>query len=328
MPHLTRVATVCQSGRFFASPAENRDYVLSLLRQTLSVRPDIVCLPETFTTVSVPDGPALHAEPVPGPTTDAAAKIARENSCYVVCPIVTKRAGTMYNSAVIIDRVGAVAGIYDKRQPVTTSADYTVLEHGTTPGSAPNPVFELDFGRVGVQICFDAGFPESWNEIADAQARLVFWPSAYNGGFPLRVYAWQHHVFVVSSVRRDRSAIIDPLARTRAVTDERVPWIYQDINLDFAVCHWDFNYSIPERISATYGDRVEVRSDLDSARFLVEPRDPSITIAQLQAEFGFETVQTYHQRHREAYAAIAAGMPPAPQKALHSDRPQYAREDR
>ena len=328
MSRIARVATVCQNGRFFGSPAENRKYVLGLLDDALSVKPDIVCLPETFTTVSVPDGTSLHAETVPGPTTDAVSEIARANSCYVVCPIVTKRGRDTFNSAVIIGRNGAVVGTYDKRQPVTTSPDYTVLENGTTPGAAPSPVFDLDFGRIGAQICFDAGFPESWEEIADAGARLVFWPSAYNGGFPLRVNAWQHHVYVVSSVRRDKSAVIDPLARVRAVTDERVSWIYADINLDFAVCHWDFNYSVPDRIVAAYGDRVSISSDRDSARFLVEPRDPSVTIARLQAEFGFETAHMYLDRHRTAYAAIAEGRTAPAQNALHATRPQYAPERR
>lgn len=321
-----RVATVCQNGRFFDSVEKNRDYVVGLLKQALHVGPDIICLPETFTTVSLPDGGAGHPEPVPGPTTDMVANIARENNCYVICPIVTKRDGIVRNSAVIIGRNADIVGIYDKRQPVTTSPDYTVFEHGVTPGAVPTPVFDLDFGRVGIQICYDAGFPESWQEIADSGARLVFWPSAYNGGFSLRAYAWLHHMYIVTAVQADRSRIIDPLGAVRASTDQRLQCVYKDINLDYAVCHWDFNYSIPDQIQAAYRDRVEIRSDRDSGHFLVEPRVPSVSSAHLQDEFGFETTQTYHQRHRDAYEQARSGQNVSPQKAKHASRAQYARE--
>jgi len=118
--------------------------------------------------------------------------------------------------------------------PVTTSSDYTVFEGGTAPGGRLSDgaalTFDLDFGRIGIQICFDAGFPETWQALADQGARIVFWPSAYNGGFPLRVYAYLHHYYVVSSVRTDKSRIIDPCGTILAQTDDLASIIYRDIN--------------------------------------------------------------------------------------------------
>jgi predicted amidohydrolase len=58
---------------------------------------------------------------------------------------------------VIIDGPGDVAGIYDKVHPVTVKHHYSAFE-GLTPG-ATVPAFDLDFGRVGIQICFDISFP-------------------------------------------------------------------------------------------------------------------------------------------------------------------------
>lgn len=320
-----RIATVCQAGAFYATPAENREHVLNLLDLAMSQQPDLVCLPETFTTVTVA---ALSAqdlgEPVPGPTTDAVARRAREHNCYVICPIKTLRRDKVWNSAIVIDRAGQVAGIYDKIHPVTTSTDYTVFEGGISPGSEA-PVFDLDFGRVGLQICFDAGFPETWAELAIKGARLVFWPSAYNGGFPLQAYAYLHHYYVVSSVRTEKSRIIDPCGVIRAETDNRFNIVWQDINLDYMVCHYDFNHAIPDRIAAAYGPRVEIRSHRDAGHFLVEPVDDGVTIAQLQREFGFESTFVYHQRHRDAYQAILGGQEPSPQRAAHGDRAQYAK---
>lgn len=328
MSPCVRVATVCQNGQFYPTIQENRQYVLNLLDLALVLQPDLVCLPETFTTAGVSEAADGGLESVPGLTVEAVAERARKHGCYVICPIKTCRQGQGWNSAIVLGRQGEVLGIYDKAHPVTTAADYTVMEHGLTPGAAAPPVFDLDFGRVGIQICFDAGFPESWQELADRGVRLVVWPSAYNGGFSLQAYAYLHHIYVVSAVQADSSRIINPLGQVLAHTDSRLNVVYQDINLDFCVCHYDFNYSIPDLLMAHYGERVAIYSDRDSGHFLVEPRGEGLTVAQLQREWGFESSGQYHQRHRQAYAALREGRPAEPQLAAHGARPQYARWSR
>lgn len=321
-----RIATVCQAGKFKRSIAENREYVMSLLDQACQAKPDLVCLPETFPTVGQPSKLPRRqkSESVPGPTTDAAARRAKRHGCYVVCPLATERNGKHFNSAVIIDRKGEIAGIYDKACPVTTSPDYTTLEDGITPGNPDIPVFDLDFGRIGIQICFDLGFPENWELLHKKDARMVVWPSAYDGGFPLWAYAYIHHYYVVSSVRTGQSRVVDPCGAILIETQTDKPVIFRDINLDFVVSHRDFNYSIPDKIKAKYGDRVDIRQpNLGCSHFIVEPMDPAITVAQLQKEFGFESAFQYHDRHREAYREIRSGRQPAPQRALHGVRGQY-----
>jgi hypothetical protein len=258
---------------------------------------------------------------VPGLTTDIVAKKAKEYNCYILCPIRTKRGSKIWNSAVVIDRSGEILGIYDKVHPVTCSSDYTIFEEGVTPGSKV-PFFDLDFGRVGIQICFDIGFPESWEKLAQKDVRIVFWPSAYNGGFPLQVYAYLHHYYVISAVRSDKSRIIDPCGRILAETDRHVNIIYRDVNLDFVVSHYDFNITIPEKIMKVYSGRVEIRSYFDDCHFVVEPIDGTLTTEKLQKEFGFESTFQYHQRHREAFKLIHQGKQPSEQEAAHGNRPQ------
>ncbi|NOZ24389.1 MAG: carbon-nitrogen hydrolase family protein [Planctomycetes bacterium] len=324
MGAVARIVTTCQNGRGHATVEKNREYMLGLFDRALLQKPDLVCFPEAFTGVSVSAPASEVAEPVPGPTTDAFAKHAKENRCYVICPIRTKRDGKEWNSAVVIDRAGDILGVYDKAQPVTTSHDYTVFENGVTPGGKP-PVFDLDFGRIGIQICFDAGFPESWAGLAAKGAKAVFWPSAYNGGFTLQTYARLHHVYVITSVRSQRSRIIDPCGRVVAETDQLLNFTVRDVNLDFVVAHNDFNWPILDRIIDTYGHRVRVTSYRDDGHFIVEPMDPAITSTQLQKEFGFESAFQYHDRHRQAYAAIRKGEAPPAQKAAHGDRAQYSK---
>jgi beta-ureidopropionase len=319
-----RIVTICQANRRFRTVEENRANVLGLLERAIRQRADLVCLPEGFPTAGVSTAVAEHAEPVPGPTTDAVAKLARQHRCHVICPLTTRRDGRHRNSAVVIDRSGQVAGIYDKLQPVTTSHDYTIMESGLTPGD-DLPVFDLDFGRIGILICFDVGFPECWQKLADQGAKIVFWPSAYNGGTPVSTFAALHNYYVVTSVRTDRSRIVDPCGTLLAQTDSITNIIWRDINLDYAVAHYDFNYPIPDRIQSAYGGRVEIRPHSDDGLFLVEPVDPAVSIAQLQKEFGFETRAQYHQRHREAYAQLRRGQAPRPQEALHGRRAMYSK---
>jgi len=299
--------------------------MMDVLDLALRQKPDLVCLPEAFSSAGVPrEHIAQVAESLPGPTTDAAASRARKNGCYVICPLVTQRDGLYWNSAVVIDRQGAILGIYDKLHPVTSSSDYTTFEEGTQPGSTA-PVFDLDFGRVGIQICFDIQFAFGWKSLAEQGARMVFWPSAYNGGFPLQAYAWQYHYYVVSAVHENKARIIDPCGSVLAETDALMNLICREINLDYAVCHYDFNYNIPERILQCYPGQAAVRTYADEGHFLVELLDDSLTMERIKQELGFLSVEEYTGYHRAALERLRAGQPPIPQQAAHGDRPMYTK---
>lgn len=319
-----RLATICQSGLITASVEENRERVAKLVDLALKVRPDLLCLPESFAVAGCDGLPSeQRAEIVPGPTTDYFARKARKGRCYIICPLITRREGACYNSAVLLGREGEIIGIYDKAHPVTTSHDYTVMESGITPGPEDIPVFDLDFGRVGIQICFDLGFPKSWAQLAEKGARLVVWPSAYEGGFPLRLYAYLHHYWVASSVRGAHSKLINPLGELLEETTPINRVIWRDINLDYMVAHWDFNFPIMEAARAAYGDRVNIRVEREAAHFLLEPSDPTLTTEQIIRELGVEPLAQYLARHEAAYEALRRGEATPPQQAAHGDRPEW-----
>lgn len=319
-----RVATLCQAWNPARSVADNHAEILRRLELAWGHKPDLVCLPETFNTAGVSGAADALAESVPGPTLDLFAAQARRHRCYIVCPLLTRRDGRIWNSAVLLDRTGAIAGIYDKVHLPTSTSDFTEFDGGCTPGTA-TPVFDLDFGRIGIQICFDAIFADGWAELARQGARLVVWSSAYNGGFPLQAYTCLHRYYVVSSVRPEKSQVIDPCGTVLAATDCLNSVIVRDINLDYAVCHYDFNYGIPDRIHAAYPGQVEIRSHWDAARFLVEPLNPAITIARLQKEFGFSTIEESCRFHEHAYPLLRRGETPRPQAAPHGNGPQHAK---
>lgn len=323
MNTVARVTCICQNGESHSTVEAHREAMLAHVRSILNTRPDLICLPEAFTSVGVPGPAAASAETVPGPTTDAFAEVARQARCYVLCPIHTKSGARIHNSVIVIGRDGSIVGVYHKRCPVTTSADYTVLEEGISPGK-DLPVFDLDFGRIGIQICFDLGFPENWQALADKGARMVVWSSAYDGGFPLQAYAYLHHVWVVTSTRSQRSRIVDPCGEIVAETVPPENAVSRPVNLDYVVSHLDWNMAIPRKIKEKYGDRVAVRQWVSgSSHFVVEPLDPAIRTEDLQTEFGFESTVQYHERHRRCYARLRAGKRPEPQRALHGKRAQW-----
>ncbi|HHN47197.1 MAG TPA: carbon-nitrogen hydrolase family protein [Planctomycetes bacterium] len=322
MPRKVNVATVCMGGYRGGSIAANLDYTLSLLDAACSLHPDVVCLPENFATVGISPPLAEKAQPVPGPVTDACAERARRNRAYVICPLTRKSGGLFLNSAVVIDRGGQIAGIYDKAHPVTTASNFSAAENGMTPGGEPQ-VFELDFGKIACQICFDLGFPETWALLKRKGAEIVFWPSAYDGGFPLRLYAYLHQYYVVSSVRTNASRIVNPAGDVLEQTDYRLKIASRSIDLDFIICHSDFHPFIPLELVRKYGPDVSVKTHMEEGIFLVETNSDGLPLSRVITEFGLEPSRKYYERHHPLYEALLAGKKPEPQKTPYEGRAQW-----
>ena len=135
---------------------------------------DILCLPETVTTINVPDELTYHAEDYPGIYTDAFCERARAHHINLIAPYYVREGSRVYNQAAVIDRQGQVAGVYRKVQPTAEEARHIGM------GDAL-PVFELDFGKVAVMICMDIYFPEIPRIYGFKGAEVVFWPTVSHG---------------------------------------------------------------------------------------------------------------------------------------------------
>lgn len=293
--------------------ADNIAKAGSLIDQAALDRPDIICLPETFNKEGVEcDRADEVAEPVPGPTTEMAMERARRYGTHIICPLIERREGVLYNSAVVIGRQGQIAGAYEKLHPVTTAKDFTEFEGGVTPGQEAK-VFDLDFGRIGILICFDIQWPRDWARLKEMGAEVVFWPSAYDGGFPLQVRAWDHHYWVVSAVQTHSSRIIDVTGEILLKTGSRTPVVGMEIDLEKRFFHTDFNASQVPAIKAKYGRDVTVRLYHDEGGMTVECQREGLTVEALMEEFDLELVPDYVTRHDLAEVATRAGRTPDPQ---------------
>ena len=173
---------------------------------------DVVCLPESITTVGVPGGgPADLAEPVPdGPSYQKLAEKAREHRMYVVGCFPEREGELVYNTAFLIDREGQFVGKYRK-----THLPQEEVDNGYTPGDE-YPVFETDFGTVGMMICWDVSFPEPARILTLKGARIILMP-IWSGLEPLtRARAVENGCFVVQSSYGSPTCIIDPRGKVLA----------------------------------------------------------------------------------------------------------------
>lgn len=313
MPRKIWVSTIAFQGRGGPNIQDNINKASQLINKVALDKPDIICLPETFPSYNVTRSTAADvAESVPGPTTEMVMEKAKRYSTNIICPVLEKRGDVIYNSAAVIDRKGEMAGIYHKLHPVTSSFDFTQFESGVTPGEEPK-VFDLDIGRIGILICFDIQWPREWAALGKLGAEIVFWPSAYNGGFPLQARAWDHHYYVVSSVRTSYSRIIDITGEILIQTGQRNNIVGMEIDLEKKYFHTDFNASQVSAIKEKYGRDVAIQLYHEEGGMTIESNNPDLTVDDIMNEFDLELVPDYVARHDRAEKFTRAGKSPEPQ---------------
>jgi N-carbamoylputrescine amidase len=117
------------------------------------------------------------AEPIPGPSTKAFQKLAKQHGVVIVASLFEKRAAGLYhNTAVIIDADGSLLGIYRKMHIPDDPLFYEKFYF--TPGDTGFRAWQTKFGRIGVLICWDQWYPEAARLTALQGAEILFYPTA------------------------------------------------------------------------------------------------------------------------------------------------------
>jgi predicted amidohydrolase len=143
---------------------------------------DLAVLPEVFTYLGSSAGRVAAAEPVPGPTTDRLAKIARDREVWVVGGSLIETDGEhIYNTSTLFDRTGELVAHYRKihlydvelpgQPPFRESATFTPGDQLVT--------HETDVARVGLSICYDLRFPELYRGLMVLGAEVLLVPAQF-----------------------------------------------------------------------------------------------------------------------------------------------------
>jgi N-carbamoylputrescine amidase len=167
--------------RMGSDPVANLDRAVARIREAAARGAGIVCLPELFRTpyFCQREDAALFdlAEPIPGPTSEALARVAQELGVVVVASLFERRAaGVYHNTAVVLDADGTERGRYRKMHIPDDPLYYEKFYF--TPGDLGFRAFDTAVGKVGPLVCWDQWYPEAARLTALAGADVLFYPTA------------------------------------------------------------------------------------------------------------------------------------------------------
>lgn len=229
-----RAASAASWPKYPSTTEKNLQFYSDLINGAGKREADIVCLGEGITMVSTGKTFADVAETVPGPSTKILGEAAKKAHAYVIAGLYERDGSLIYNTAVLIDRDGRVAGKYRK-----THLPQTEVEGGLTPGD-DYPVFKTDLGMIGIEICYDNFFPEVTGNLARNGARMIFCPiwgdirgMNTEWSTAARARAIDNSVWFISSMYEPwGSMIIDPNGRILAESEKSGGFIISPINLN------------------------------------------------------------------------------------------------
>ena len=164
-----------------SDPEVNLQRAVSFVEEAARLGAQIICLPELFRSqyFCQREDAALFdlAETIPGSSTEALGRVAREKKVTVVAPVFERRAAGLYhNSAAMIDPEGKISGVYRKMHIPDDPAYYEKFYF--TPGDLGFRAFDTPVGRVGTLICWDQWYPEGARLTALRGANVLFYPTA------------------------------------------------------------------------------------------------------------------------------------------------------
>jgi len=270
--------------------------ILHRMENVYVFNPDIICLPETFQTSWVREERTLEEyaedEIIPGPVTSIIAEEAKKQNCYIVCPLVTKNDGRYFNSALLINRSGEINGVYHKAHLVPSEIE----QGGLSPGTLEAPVFITDFGKVGIQICYDANWFDCWDHLKKQGAEIIFFPSQAPFINVLKHHAWINQSYIVSSTG-EGSRIIDMTGDEIVISGQFERWVCEMVNLEKVLIHvWPYIRKVKD-IREKYREKVKIDIFHPENWITIESRDPDVKVKEILGEYEIPTYDEHLQKN-------------------------------
>lgn len=267
------------------------DEFINIVNDEAQKECDLILLPEACTGNDI-------IEPPNGGSIERISEIAARHGVYIVFPIYRKtETDERLNSSVLIGRKGEICGVYDKVYPFWSEFD---LDPACAAGRQA-PVFETDFGKVGMAICFDANFPEVFRRLSLGGAEIVLWSSAYSAGMSLQAHAINYNYIIITSTLVPDCIVYDITGQEiyfrhtpGGVNISRVT-----ADLDRSVFHQNYNIEKRDRLLTEYAGKIEQDIWLEREQwFTLRALSPGVSVKKIAAEYGMEELTAYKNRSR------------------------------
>ena len=157
------------------------------------------------------------------------------------------------------------------------SEDGRTLEGGCSPGQDV-PVFDCDFGKLGIQICYDMEFDYGWNELASKGAELIAWPTQSPQTSQPAFRAMQNRCYIISSTWRNNASVFEPTGKIPAQTLSPDSTLVHQLDLSYAILPWQPKLQKGEALRKKYGDKVGFRYYEDEDCGIFWSNDPQFPL--------------------------------------------------
>ncbi|MDX1979142.1 MAG: carbon-nitrogen hydrolase family protein [Bryobacteraceae bacterium] len=210
-----RIASINLRPAGLASREANVEAFIHAAEKAAPAPLDMLLFPEGMTVVGTGKPYTEVAESIPGPTSQRLGELARKRNAWVAAGIYEAEGGAVYNTAILIDRQGRLAGKY--RKVYLPREEY---ESGLTPGNT-FPVFDTDFGRIGLMICYDVFYSDPARALAAQGAEIILLPIWGGDETLAKARAIENRVFLVTSGYNHPTYIMDPDGERVSVAQQR-----------------------------------------------------------------------------------------------------------
>lgn len=168
----------------------NRREIVRRLSEATDAAAELVIFPECALTgycFNSLEEATPFAESIDGPSSEAIAAACHKTGAYAVVGFIEKDGSNFYNAAMLVGPNG-IAGSYRK-----VHLPFLGVDRFLKPGDRPFSVIELPIGKVAINICYDASFPEAARALKLLGAELIVLPTNWPTG------AWRTAEFIINS---------------------------------------------------------------------------------------------------------------------------------
>ena len=246
---ILKIALVQMKG--VSSNDENLKIAISKIEEAASKNVDVVVLPEMFSCPYKASNFPIYAQKDGEKNWQLLSEAALTNSVYLIAGSMPERDGEkIYNTSYVFDRTGKQIAKHRKMHLFDCDIPGGANFHESDTLTAGNEVtvFETEFGKFGLMICFDIRFPELSRLMTDRGAKMIFVPAAFNmtsgpnwWEIMFRTRATDNQVYMAGcSPARDEkggyvawghSLVVDPFGKILQQLDEKESILYQEIDI-------------------------------------------------------------------------------------------------